>query len=350
MDYKDYYKTLGVKKNAGADEIKKAYRKLARKYHPDVNPGDKSAEERFKEINEAYEVLSDEDKRGKYDRFGAEWQQYSRAGGRPEDFNWGQWGGSAGAGGQPGGGQYRTVSPEEFEQMFGRGASSAGGGSFSDFFEMLFGMGGRGATGTARQGFGGNFSAGSADFGDLFGDAGGRAAAPSLDQEHPIQITLEEAAQGTTRTLQWEDGRRLEARIPRGVRTGSRVRLTGQAGAGDGRAGDLYLKVEVLPHAIYERDGDDLRMTLPVDLFTVLLGGKVNVPALDKTVSLSIPAGTRNGKVFRLAKLGMPKLRQPDTRGDLYVTVSVELPRHLSDEEKSLVREWQTVRQSTTSV
>jgi len=350
MDYKDYYKTLGVKKNAGADEIKKAYRKLARKYHPDVNPGDKSAEERFKEINEAYEVLSDEDKRGKYDRFGAEWQQYSRAGGRPEDFNWGQWGGSAGAGGQPGGGQYRTVSPEEFEQMFGRGASSAGGGSFSDFFEMLFGMGGRGATGTARQGFGGNFSAGSADFGDLFGDAGGRAAAPSLDQEHPIQITLEEAAQGTTRTLQWEDGRRLEARIPRGVRTGSRVRLTGQAGAGDGRAGDLYLKVEVLPHAIYERDGDDLRMTLPVDLFTVLLGGKVNVPTLDKTVSLSIPVGTRNGKVFRLAKLGMPKLRQPDTRGDLYVTVSVELPRHLSDEEKSLVREWQTVRQSTTSV
>ncbi len=346
MDYKDYYKTLGVKKNAGADDIKKAYRKLARKYHPDVNPGDKSAEERFKEINEAYEVLSDEDKRGKYDRFGAEWQQFSRAGGRPEDFNWGQWG----AGGQPGGGaaggtQYRTVSPEEFEQMFGRGAGGMGGG-FSDFFETLFGMGGRGAAGTARQGFGGNYSAGGADFGDLFGDAGGRAAAPLLDQEHPIQITLEEAAQGTTRTLQWEGGRRLEARIPRGVRTGSRVRLSGQAGAGDGRAGDLYLKVEVLPHAIYERDGDDLRMNLPVDLFTVLLGGKVSVPTLDKSVSLSIPAGTSNGKVFRLAKLGMPKLRQPDERGDLYVTVAVELPRHLSDEEKNLVREWQTVRQT----
>ncbi len=346
MDYKDYYKTLGVKKNASADEIKKAYRKLARKYHPDVNPGDKSAEERFKDINEAYEVLSDEDKRGKYDRFGAEWQQYSRAGGRPEDFNWNQWGGAPG-GGAGGGGQYRSVSPEEFEQMFGRGASGAGGG-FSDFFEMLFGMGGRGAGG-ARPGFGGNYSAGGADFGDLFCDAGGRAAAPALDQEHPIQITLEEAAQGTTRTLQWEGGRRLEARIPRGVRTGSRVRLSGQAGAGDGRAGDLYLKVEVLPHAVYERDGDDLRMTLPVDLFTVLLGGKVSVPSLDKLVSLNIPAGTRNGKVFRLAKLGMPKLRQPDERGDLYVTISVELPRHLSDEEKNLVREWQTVRQGATS-
>ena len=334
MDYKDYYKTLGVKKNAGADDIKKAYRKLARKYHPDVNQGDKAAEERFKEINEAYEVLSDEDKRGKYDRFGAEWQQYSRAGGRPEDFNWGQWGG------QPGGGQYRSVSPEEFEQMFGRG----GGSGFSDFFETLFGaMGGRGA-GSARPGFGGNYTT-TTDFNELFGNQ--QSAAPqALDQEHPIQITLEEAFSGTTRTIQWENGKRLEARIPRGVRTGSRVRLSGQAGVGNGRAGDLYLKIEVLPHELYERDGDDLRLTLPVDLFAILLGGKVSVPALDKSVNLTIPAGTRNGKVFRLAKLGMPKLRQPDERGDLYVTISVELPSHLSDEEKRLVGEWQSLRRA----
>ena len=339
MDYKDYYQTLGVKKNASGDEIKKAYRKLARKFHPDVNPGDKTAEERFKDINEAYEVLSDEDKRGKYDRFGAEWQQFSRTGGRPEDFNWNQWGGAPG--GAAGGGQYRTVSPEEFEAMFGRGgAGGAGGGGFSDFFDFLFGMGSRGAAGGQRQGFGGSYSG---DYSDLFTDSG-RAAAPPLDQEHPVQITLEEAFHGTARTLQWEGGRRLEARIPRGVRTGSRVRLSGQAGAGDGRAGDLYLKVEVLPHDTYERDGDDLRLTLPVDLFTVLLGGKVRVPALDKSVNLNIPAGTRNGKVFRLAKLGMPKVRQPDERGDLYVTVAVELPRHLSDEEKKLVREWQALR------
>jgi curved DNA-binding protein len=337
MDYKDYYKTLGVKKNASADEIKKAYRKLARKYHPDVNPGDKAAEDRFKDINEAYEVLSDDDKRGKYDRFGAEWQQFSRAGGRPEDFNWGQWGG------QPGGAQYRTVSPEEFEQMFGGGA---GGGGFSDFFDFLFGAmgaqraGGQRAAGP-RPGFGGSYTT-TTDYSDLFG---AQTAAPqSLDQEHPVQITLEEAFSGTARTIQWENGRRLEARIPRGVRTGSRVRLSGQGSSTDGRAGDLYLRVEVLPHDRYERDGDDLRLTLPVDLFTVLLGGKVSVPALDKSVNLTIPEGTRNGKVFRLAKLGMPKLRQPDERGDLYVTVNVELPRELSEEEKKVVREWQALR------
>lgn len=336
MEYKDYYKTLGVKKDAGADEIKKAYRKLARKHHPDVNKGDKASEDKFKEINEAYEVLSDEDKRAKYDRFGAEWQQFSGAGGRPQDFNWGAWGGGQPGGGQTGG-QYRTVSPEEFEQMFGGGRSSGGG--FSDFFETLFGaMGGRQAGG-ARSGFGGSFSSGD----DLFG---GRAAAapPKLDQEHPIQVSLEEAFHGTSRTLQWENGKRVDARIPRGVRTGSKVRLSGQGGATDGRAGDLYLKVEVLPHAVYERDGDDLRMTLPVDLFTALLGGKVSVQAIDKSVNLTIPEGTRNGKVFRLNGLGMPKLRKPDERGDLYVTITVDLPSKLSDEEKRVVQEWRKLR------
>lgn len=331
MEYKDYYKTLGVKKNAGADEIKKAYRKLARKHHPDVNQGDKVAEEKFKDINEAYEVLSDEDKRAKYDRFGAEWQQFSGAGGRAQDFNWGAW--AAGAG-QPGGGtQYRTVSPEEFEQMFGRGT----GGGFSDFFETLFGgMSGRGA----RPGFGGSFSS-TGD--DPFGNLGRGQSAQRLDQEHPIQVTLEEAFHGTSRTLTWENGKRVEARIPRGVRTGSKVRLSGQGGATDGRAGDLYLKVEVLPHAVYERDGDDLRMTLPIDLFTALLGGKVSVPAFDRSVNLTIPEGTRNGKVFRLTKLGMPKLRKPDERGDLYVSVNVDLPQKLSDEEKDFVRQWQAL-------
>ncbi|MCL4803988.1 MAG: J domain-containing protein [Anaerolineae bacterium] len=338
MEYKDYYKTLGVKKDAGADEIKKAYRKLARKHHPDVNKGDKASEDKFKEINEAYEVLSDEDKRTKYDRFGAEWQQFSGAGGRPQDFNWGAWGGGQPGGSQTGG-QYRTVSPEEFEQMFGGGGGRSSGGGFSDFFETLFGaMGGRQAGG-ARSGFGGSFS--SAD--DLFG---GRAAAspPMLDQEHPIQVSLEEAFHGTSRTLQWENGKRVDARIPRGVRTGSKVRLSGQGGATDGRAGDLYLKVEVLPHAVYERDGDDLRMTLPVDLFTALLGGKVSVQAIDKSVNLTIPEGTRNGKVFRLNGLGMPKLRKPDERGDLYVTVAVELPSKLSEEEKRVVQEWRELR------
>jgi curved DNA-binding protein len=321
MDYKDYYKTLGVKKGASADEIKKAYRKLARKHHPDVNPGDKTAEEKFKDVNEAYEVLSDPDKRDKYDRFGAEWQQYSRTGGRPEDFNWSAWGS-----GSPGGyTQYRNVSPEEFEQLFG------GGGGFSDFFETLFGGGGRRTT-TGYSNFGAD---------DLF--TTGRAQPRRQQrQEHTVEITLEEAFNGTTRTLQWEDGRRIEAKIPRGVRTGSKVRLSGASdGAGQG---DLYLKVEVLPHPLYEREGDNLKMTVPVDLFTALLGGKLPVQAIDKSVNLTIPPGTPNGKVFRLSKLGMPRLRQPDERGDLYVTAGIEIPRNLSEQEKSLVNEWREIR------
>ncbi len=321
MNYKDYYQTLGVKKSASADEIKKAYRKLARKHHPDVNPGDKAAEEKFKDVNEAYEVLSDPEKREKYDRFGAEWQQYSRAGGRPEDFNWSAWGSGPG-----GGTQYRTVSPEEFEQMFGGGGS----GGFSDFFETLFG-GGRRTT----SGFGG-FGAD-----DIFSSGRATTRQPQR-QEHTVEITLEEAFNGTTRTLQWQDGRRIEAKIPRGVRTGSKVRLSG-ASNGTGQ-GDVYLNVEVLPHPTYERDGDNLRMTLPVDLFTALLGGKLAVPAIDKTVNLTIPAGSANGRVFRLNKLGMPRLRQPDERGDLYVTINVELPRNLSEEEKKLVSEWREIR------
>jgi curved DNA-binding protein len=332
MNVKDYYQTLGVKKNAGADEIKKAYRKLARKYHPDVNPDDKTSEERFKDINEAYEVLSDEDKRAKYDRFGAEWRQYERAGGRPEDFNWGTWGtGQPGAAGQT---QYRTVSPEEFEQMFG--GSAGGGTDFSDFFDFLFGSMGRRPTG----GFGGSY--GTAD--DMFGETGRRTTTQMLDQEHPVQISLDEAFHGTTRSLQWETGRQVEAKIPRGVRTGSKIRLSGQASSSDGRSGDLYLKVEVLPHPVYERDGDNLKMTVPVDLFTVLLGGKVSVPAIDKSVNLTIPADTRNDKVFRLSKLGMPKLRQPDERGDLYVTIRVELPNKLTDAEKEIVSQWRAIR------
>src|SRR5262245_48365167 len=182
MDVKDYYKTLGVSKNASQEDIKKAYRKLARKHHPDVNPGDQAAEERFKEINEAYEVLSEPEKRKKYDQFGAQWQQYERAGGRPEDFNWGQWQPQPGAGGSG----YRTVSPEEFEEIFG----STGAGGFSDFFETLFG-GGR-----ARRTAG----VGERDYYQPRPRTG-------RDTEHTLQITLEEAFNGATRTLEWEGGR-----------------------------------------------------------------------------------------------------------------------------------------------
>lgn len=329
MDYKDYYKILGVSKNASAEEIKKAYRKLARQYHPDVNPDNKAAEETFKDVNEAYEVLGDSQKREKYDQFGSQWQQYQRTGGSPDDF-WRSW---AGPGGQSG---YRTVSPEEFEQMFGRGggfSSSGGFGSsgFSDFFEALFGSMGRGG-GFSTSGFG-------STAGHPVGNTRGQ------DIEHEVDITLEEAFHGTQRSLQFSDGRTIQARIPRGVKTGSKVRLSGQGQSGaNGESGDLYLKIKVLPHAQFERKGDDLTTTVPVDLYTAVLGGKVEVNSIDKSVRLTIPAETQNGKTFRLRGLGMPSLRKPEERGDLLATISVATPTNLSKEEKALFEELRRLR------
>ncbi len=320
MEYKDYYKTLGVGKTADEKELKKAYRKLARQYHPDVNPDDASAESRFKEVNEAYEVLSDPEKRKMYDQFGSQWQQYQRAGGNVNDF-WQQW--QAQQGGPRA--QTRNFSQEDLSQMFG----SSGG--FSDFFESLFG-------GMGRQ-------TGGFDFGS--GQRGQPRARRGRDVEHTVEVTLEEAFQGTTRQLQWEDGRTLSAKIPRGVKTGSRIRLSGQGGSGAGgsQSGDLYLKVEVLPHETFERDEDDLRAKVPVDLYTAVLGGSVQVASLDRTVTLTIPEGTANGKTFRLRGLGMPKLKNSDERGDLYATLEVRLPERLSDKEKELFHQLRDLHQ-----
>ena len=309
MEYKDYYRTLGVDKTAKQDEIKKAYRKLARQYHPDVNPDDPNAEEKFKEINEAYQVLSDEDKRQKYDRFGSQWQQYQQRGGRSEDFDWSQWTTQR----QPGGSQYRTVSQEEFEQMFGGGL-----GGFSDFFETLFG--GMGGARSARRT--------NPSYADFQGSQRGH------DIEHKVQISLEEALYGTTRLLTFEDGRRIEAKIPPGVKSGSKVRLSGQGSGGARGSGDLYLKVDVSTHPNFKRDGNDLRMDQPISFFTALLGGEVRVATIDKEVALTIPAGTDSGKTFRLNGLGMPKLGDPQKRGNLYVTVQVQVPKNLTDEQK----------------
>jgi curved DNA-binding protein len=294
---------------------------LARQYHPDVNPGDKTSEEKFKDVNEAYEVLSDPEKRKKYERFGTQWQQYERAGGVPDDF-WAQWGG------QPGGGRSytRTVRPEEFEQMFGGGM-----GGFSDFFEMLFGgMGGAGARAAGRQ--------------EGFRPRPRRGR----DSEHVVRVSLEEAFSGTQRVLQWEDGHKIEATIPPGVRNGSRIRLCGQgqAGAGGGECGDLYLKIELIPHPVFQLEGHDLKVTVTVDLYAALLGGEVDVPTMDRPVKLNIPPETANGKVFRLRGLGMPRLRQPDQRGDLYATVAVQLPQRLSQKEKELLGQLRALRQT----
>lgn len=318
MEYKDYYKTLGVARDASEKDIKKAFRKLAQQYHPDRNPGDKSAEAKFKEINEAYTVLSDADKRSKYDKFGSQWEQYSRAGGQPQDFDWSQWGG--GGGRAPGGGYTRTVTPEEFEQMFG---GRGGAGGFSSFVDTLFG----GAAGRAARGRGG-----------MGFDPGSMAAQQTPRQEVAAAVTLEEAFQGTTRMLQMEDGARLEVTIPRGVTTGSKVRVRGASGA------DILIVVEVEPHPRYTREGDNLRVKAPVDLYTALLGGEVQVAAPDKTVALTIPAGTQNGKVIRLRGLGMPQLKQPDQRGDLLAEIEVHLPTHLSEKEKALFNELRQLR------
>lgn len=319
MDYKDYYQILGVPRTADEKEIKRAFRKLAQQYHPDKNPGDAEAERKFKEVNEAHTVLSDADKRSKYDRFGSQWEQYTRAGGRPEDFNWGGFGGNGGFGG----GQSRNVSPEEFEQ-FMRGSN------FSDFFETLFGgsgMGGqRGGPRVRTTGGGG------ANY-DPFGTAQPRS------QEVPVQVTLEEAFHGATRTLESNDGTRIQANIPRGVQTGSKVRMRGAVGQND-----VILKVEVLADDKFTRTGDDLRVLVPVDLYTALLGGEIAIPTLERSVMLTIPAGTQNGRTFRLRGLGMPKLKQPDQRGDLLAEVSIKLPTELTAEEKELFQKLRTLR------
>ena len=320
MEYKDYYSILGLDRKASPQEIKKAFRKLARKYHPDVNSGDEGAAEKFKEISEANEVLSDPEKRRKYDELGAEFQHYQRAGGNSGGFNWGQWQS------QPDQQySYRTLSPEEYEELFGKE------GGYSDFFQNLFGEAARRKTGQ------------SADSRHFHYDARPRRG---QHIEHGLQVTLDEAFNGTRRVLEWEDGRKIEAKVPRGVKTGSRVRLKGQGapGLGGGQPGDLYLTIEVLPDKRFQRDNDDLKTTIPVDLFTMLLGGKVSVAGIDRTVVLDIPPETRNGRLFRLRGLGMPKMKQPDQRGDLYVTVEALLPQNLTAGEKELAEQWKKMR------
>jgi curved DNA-binding protein len=313
MEYKDYYKILGVDKKAGDREIKKAYRKLARKHHPDVNPGDPDAEERFKEINEAHEVLSDPEKRKKYDQLGASWRQWQRTGADAGGFDWGQWYA------QPGGGRVH-VEYADLSDLFG------GGGGFSDFFSAIFGGMGRG--GGASWGMGSQPRTG-----------------PGQDYEQEVEITLEEAFSGTTRVLQ-KDGRRLEVKIPAGVATGSKVRMRGEGGQGlgGGTKGDLYLRVKLLPHRSLERKGDDLYCEVPVDLYTAVLGGEVRVPTLRGGAMLRIPPETQSGKTFRLKSQGMPHLKDPEKRGDLYAKVRVKVPENLSERERELFTDLAAMR------
>ena len=306
MDYKDYYQILGVDRNASTEEIKQKYRNLARQLHPDIKPGDKAAEDRFKEINEAYEVLSDPGKRSKYDQLGANWNQWQRAGRAPGDFDWSQW---FSPGGSPQGGV--RVDFSDLNDLFGSSSSGRVGG-FSDFFNSLFG----GVAGAGRE-----------------------RARRGQNLEQPIEITLEEAYSGTSRTLA-RDGQRIQAKLPAGAKSGTKVRLSGQGAPGAGGArGDLYLKITVKPHPRFERRGDDLHMEVEVDLYTNVLGGEMKLNTLGGDVRLKIPASTQSGQVFRLRGKGMPKLREKGKFGDLYVKVMPRIPKNLSDQEKQLFKQ-----------
>jgi DnaJ-class molecular chaperone len=331
MEYKDYYKTLGVNKNADKDEIKKAFRKLARKYHPDVNKG---KDEKFKEIAEAYEVLSDPEKRRRYDTLGPDWQRYAQ---QPPS-------------GSPGGG-FRV---EHFED----------GGEFSDFFRSIFGdLGGR-----ATHGRGPGFRVE-----DVFGEATRGARARGSDVQAAVEISLEDAFNGTRKsfTIEGQDPcptchgaghlkgkscetcggsgwqrtqRQLDVRIPAGVRTGQRVRVSGEGsgGAGGGR-GDLYLEITVAPHPLFERKGDDILLDLPITAPEAALGATVEVPTLRGKVSMKIPPGTSSGRTFRLRNYGMPKPKNGGA-GDQLVKVKIVLPSSLTEEETRLYQQLKSLR------
>jgi curved DNA-binding protein len=304
MEFKDYYATLGVAKSASEKEIKQAFRKLARKFHPDVNPGDKASEARFKDINEAYEVLGDPAKRKKYDELGANWRMYEQAPPPPP-------------GSSPfGGGGFRTMTQEEMEELFGNQ------NPFSDFFTTFFGGGGfdedamgRGARGRARQRKG-------------------------RDVEHEIDLSLEDAYHGAMRRLSLaHDGhaRTVDVRIPAGVGDGSRVRVAGEGeqGRGGGASGDLFLRVRLAPHPVFERKGRDIYVKVPLPVTTAVLGGEVDVPTLEgRTVRLRIPPLTQNGQLFRLKGYGMPAVGKPEDKGDAYARVEAQLPTQLSPEER----------------
>lgn len=292
MEYKDYYKILGVDRKASDDEIRKAYRKLAKQYHPDYNPNNKQAEDRFKEINEAYEVLSDSKKRSHYDRLGSDYSQWQRRG--SGDFDWSQYGT-----GFPGG---TRVNMDDLNDLFGGGGING----FSDFFQTIFGGGGvRTSSRPQTQGY-----------------------------QQELQITLEEAYRGTMRLIQ-SDGREKQVRIPAGVRTGSKVRVPGVGPQGL----DLYLIVEVTDDPRFERRGNDLHTTATVNVFTAALGGEAEVDTFEGKIKLNIPAGTQPEQVFRLAGRGMPHVKEPKEKGDLFVRVKVQIPKYLSAKQRELLEE-----------
>ena len=310
MDYKDYYQILGVGKSASTDEIKKAYRKLAMQYHPDRNPGDTQAEEKFKEINEAYQVLSDADKRAHYDNLGSAYSNWQQTGGRG-GFDWGQW--NYGQPGQQPGGM-RVEFDGDLGSLFG------GAGGFSDFFSQIFGG-----------------MAGSSGLEELLRGQGGRSRVQQPSQyTSQMVIGLLEAYRGSTRQVRIGE-RTFDVKIPKGARSGTKLRLSGAGPLGrDGKPADVYLEIKVSPDPRFDRKADHLYTDIYLDLTDAVLGGKVSVPTLSSSVSLTIPAGTQPGQTFRLRGKGMPNLKDPDRYGDLFVSVQVEIPKKLTKRQREL--------------
>jgi curved DNA-binding protein len=308
MDYKDYYKVLGVDKNATTEQIKKAYRKLARQHHPDVNPNDAEAERRFKEVNEANEVLSDPEKRKKYDQFGADWQRYQQ-----------QPGAGAGRGGQPGGGfdwsQYTQGGD------FGGGSPFGDDGDFSDFFSSLFGnMGGGGRGAGSRPGAG-------------------------QDLQAELEIPLEEAYHGGPRTIT-VNGKSLRLNIAPGIADGQTIRLRDQGGPGrnGGPNGSLLITFRIAPDTRYVRSGNDLTQDVPVSIYTALLGGEQTVDTLSGPVKIKIKPETPNGTRLRLRGKGFPVYKQEGLFGDLYLRLNLTLPQNLTEQEKALFQQLAALR------
>ncbi len=315
MEYKDYYKILGVSKSASQDELKKAYRKLAVKYHPDKNEGDKAAEDKFKEIGEAYEVLKDPEKRKKYDQLGANWKQYENAG-----YNNRNYGYSNFAGSNPGGG-----SSFYYEGDLGDIFGSSGEG-FSDFFKSFFGGGGSRA--------GSEFSS-------------QQRAFKGSDLQAEMEITLAEAVSGTTRILNI-DGEKLRVKTKPGAYTGQELRIKGKGGHGTkgGNRGDIYIKIKVQPDFRYTIDGNNLILKADIDLYTAVLGGKTELDTLSGKINVPVPAGSQNGSKLRLRGKGMPVYGKPGVAGDLYVQLNVQIPRNLNQDELKLFKKLRDLKKT----
>jgi curved DNA-binding protein len=304
MEYKDYYQTLGVEKKAPQKDIKRAYRDLAKKHHPDRNPGNKKAEEKFKEINEAYQVLSDPEKRARYDQLGSAYGDWQQKGSGSGGFNWNEWQ-SAPRG---------NVRVGNLDDLFGEG------GGFSDFFRTIFG--GLGGMDTAPE--------------RSVSRRPTRQARPSYQQQ--VTISFMDAYQGTTCRLE-VDGRPLECQIPAGAAAGTKVRMANAIQMTGDHKADLYLVIEVTPDPRFERKGDELYTDVPLDLYTAVLGGEVTVPTPAGDVKLTIPPGTQPEQVFRLSGRGMPHLKNPKSHGDLFARARVRIPRTLTEQQKKLFKE-----------